>query len=147
MIKCMTKGKSTSDWICCLRRSQTHQYKRAAPLASRSSSRSTPLMGIQVPLWLDAAHPRLWFLSITVFRMNSDYIITPFYSCVTILVMTALNEACPRLVSGNKVPVEIFIFLLNFVNCISTMIDISSLGATYYGFPYVVEQVAVKRNC
>jgi hypothetical protein len=101
-------------WICCLRHSQMPQYKHAAPLASRSSSRSTPPMDIQVPQWLDAAHPRLWFLSITVFRMNSDYILTLFYSCVTFLVMAALNEACPRLVSGNKVPVEIFIFLLNF---------------------------------
>jgi hypothetical protein len=142
----MAKGQSTSDWICCLRHSQTPQCKHVAPLASRSSSRSTPLMDIQVPQWLDAAHPRLWFLSITVFRMNSDYIFTLFYSCVTILVMAALNEANPRLASWNKVPVETFSFLHNFVNCISAMIDISSLGATCSGFPYVAEQVAAKRN-
>jgi len=39
--------------------------------------------------------------------MNNDYLFTLFYSCITILVMVALNEICPRLASGNKVPVEI----------------------------------------
>ena len=120
------------------------QYKHATPLARRSLSRSTTLMDIQVPQWLDAAHPRFYFLLVTILRMNSDYILTLFYSCVTILVMAALNEACPKLVSGNKVSVETFIFLLNFVNCILAMIDISSLEATCSGFPYVAEQVTSK---
>jgi hypothetical protein len=141
----MVKGPSISDQIYCLNLSQTPHHMYNAPLASRSSSRSTPSMDIQVPDRLDVAHPCLWFLSITIFRMNSDYIFTLFYSCVTILVMVALNEIYPKLASGNKVPVEILIFCLIFVNWNFAIIDISPVEATCSSFPYVVEQVAAKR--
>jgi hypothetical protein len=112
--RCMAKGQSINDWICCLRHSQKPQRKHVAPLASRSSSRHTPLMDIQVPQWLDAAHPRFRFFVNYSFRMDSDLIFTLFSSCVIILVMAALNEAIPRLVRWNRVPVETFSSLHNF---------------------------------
>ena len=71
-------------------------------------------MDVQVPQRLDEAHPCLWFMSILIFRMNSDFIFTLFYSFVTIIEMAALKEVCPRLVKGNESPVKILIFRSNF---------------------------------
>jgi hypothetical protein len=85
------KGSSTNVWICYMRPSQMPQSLQAAPLASRSLSRPSLPMDTQVPLWLEAAHPRLYFLSIIVSNL--------FYSCIVSIVMAALDEARPRLAS------------------------------------------------
>jgi hypothetical protein len=52
----------------------------------------------------------------SIFRMNSDYLFTLFYSCISILVMAALNAVCLRLANGIKVPVETLSFCSIFVN-------------------------------
>jgi hypothetical protein len=146
--RCMAKGSSINDWTCCLRHSQKPQRKPAAQLARRDSPRHTPLMDIQVLQWLDAAHPRSHFFVNYRFRMDSDKIVfTLFSGCVILLVMAALNEASPRLVRWNRVPVETISPLHNFCKKKnSAMIDTSTLGATYSGFPHVAEQVAAKHR-
>jgi len=90
------------------------QCQHAVPLARRSLSRPSPLMGTQVPQWLDTAYPSLYFLSITVFSMNNDYISTPFISCVNSLVMVALYEPHPRIASWNEVPINTFNIFAHF---------------------------------
>jgi hypothetical protein len=113
------------------------QGLQAAPLASRSMSRPSLLMDAQVPLWFEAAYPRLYFLSVTV----SNFL----YSCIASIVMAALHVARPRLASWNEVPVETFSIFVNFANNSTAMIELSSLGATCPGFPSVAGQVAAKR--
>nr|ABR18331.1 unknown [Picea sitchensis] len=73
-------------------------------------------MDVQVPQKLDAAHLCLWFMSILIFRMNSDFIFTIFYSFVTIIEMAALEEVCPRLVTGKESPAKTLSFCSNFCN-------------------------------
>jgi len=85
------KGSSTSAWICYMMPSQVPQSLQVAPRASRSLSRPSLPMDTQVPLWLEAAHPRLYFLSIIVSNL--------LYSCIVSIVMVTLDKAHPRLAS------------------------------------------------
>ena len=101
MINCTDKAPSINDQIFCSKHSQMPLLQLNAPPACTSSSRPTSSMDIQVPQRLDEAHPCLYFMSILIFRMNSDFQFTLFYSFVTIIEMAVLKKVCPRLVKGN----------------------------------------------
>lgn len=94
-------------------------------------------MDAQVPLWFEAACPKLYFMLVTV----SNFL----YNCIASIVMAALYVARPRLASWNEVLVETFSIFVNFANNSTTMIELSSLGATCPGFPSVARQVVAKR--
>jgi hypothetical protein len=85
------------------------------PTCNKYSPRHTPLMDIQVLQWHDAAHPRSRFFVNYRYRVDSDKIVfTLIFGCEILSVMTALNEANPRLDRWNRVPVDTSNSLLNF---------------------------------
>jgi hypothetical protein len=101
-----------------------------APLTSKSMSRPSLLMDAQVPLWFEETYPKLYFLSVTV----SNFL----YSCIASIVMAALHVARSGLANWNKVSVETFSIFVNFANNSTTMIELSSVGATCPDFPSVL---------